>query len=306
MKRQRRCRWCASVALALLAFAGVVALAACGGSSTAASTSPSAAATPYVAATPERLVGLDSVAVTQKAVDAYTAAWDAQSVAQLGRVYARDVVFDCHATGVHVDGREAFLELMGGVFSMTTSTRALAGHAGRGWGVLELRQDVAGGSMQILQLIETRGGKIVRLANYYQPIESQSGPLRAANPLKSAPGPADTPVVAEAVALKYAAALQAKDADAILVLGAPSNAFRDTAGFNSPSAGELTQCTNLFKAPADLAFNDVRYALGRGWAALIWTAFSAGSGGDGATMLEIRNGKIARETLYYNSDRMPF
>jgi ketosteroid isomerase-like protein len=306
MMGPRRCRWCACVTLALLASAGVVSLAACGGSSTAASTSPGAAATPHVAATPEPLVGTDSVAVTRKAVDTYSAAWDAQSVAQLGRVYASDVVFDCHATGVHVDGREAFLELMGGVFSMTTSTRALAGHAGRGWGVLELRQDVAEGSMQILQLIETRGGKIVRLANYYQPIESQSSPLRAANPLRSAPGPADTPVAAEAVALKYAAALQAKDADAILVLGAPSNDFRDTAGLNSPPASELNQYTDIFRSPVDLAFNHIRYAFGRGWAVVVWTADSAGSGGDGVTMLEIRDGKIARETLYYNSEKMPF
>ncbi len=306
MRRPRRCRWCACVTLALLVFAGVVALAACGGSSTAASTSPSAAATPQVAATPERLVDSDSVAVTQKAVDAYAAAWDARSVAQLGRVYARDVVFDCHATGVHVDGREAFLELMGGVFGMTTGTHALAGHAGRGWGVFESRQDVAEGSMQILQLIETRGGKIVRLANYYQPVESQLSPLRAANPLRSAPGPADTPVAAEAVALKYAAALQAKDADAIVALGAPSNEFRDTAGFNAPPASELNQYADIFRKPADLAFTNLRYAFGRGWAAVIWTAFSAGSGGDGVTMLEIRNGKICRETLYYNSDKTPF
>jgi ketosteroid isomerase-like protein len=306
MKRPRRCRCYAYVTLALLAFAGVVALVACGGSSTAASMPPSAAATPQVAATPERLVDSDSVAVTQKAVDAHSAAWDAQSVAQLGRVYDRRVVFDCHATGAHVDGREALLELMGGVFSMTTSTRALAGHAGRGWGVLELRQDVAGGSMQILQRIQTRGGKIVRLANYYQPIESQLSPLRAANPLGSEPGPADTPVAAEAVALKYAAALQAKDADAILVLGAPSNDFRDTAGLNSPPASELNQYTDIFRSAVDLAFNHIRYAFGRGWAVVVWTADSAGSGGDGVTMLEIRDGKIARETLYYNSEKMPF
>jgi hypothetical protein len=55
-----------------------------------------------------------------------------------------------------------------------------------------------------------------------------------------------------------------------------------------------------------VAFTNLRYAFGRGWAAVIWTAFSAGSGGDGVTMLEIRNGKICRETLYYNSDKTPF
>ena len=305
MKRPRRHSRCAYVTLALLAFAGVVALAACGGSSTAASMSPSAAATPHVAATPERLVDSDSVAVTQKAIDAYAAAWDARSVAQLGRVYARDVVFDCHATGVHVDGREAFLELMGAVFGMTTGTHALAGHAGRGWGVLESRQDVAEGSMQILQPIETRGGKIVRLANYYQPIESQLSPLRAANPLRSAPGPADTPVAAESVALKYADALQAKDADAIVALGAPSNEFRDTAGFNAPAASELDHYADIFRKPADLAFTNLRYAFGRGWAAVIWTAFSAGSGGDGVTMWRSATARSAARRSTTTATRRP-
>ena len=112
-------------------------------------------------------------------------------------------------------------------------------------------------------------------------------------------------MAAEAVALKYAAALQAKDADAILVLGAPSNDFRDTAGFNSPSASELNQYTDIFKAPADLAFTTSAMpsaAAGRPSSGRPL----GGSGGDGVTMLEIRDGKIARETLYYNSDKMPF
>ena len=52
---------------------------------------------------------------------------------------------------------------------MTTGARALAGHAGRGWAVLELRQDFAEGSIQLLQLIETRSGKIVRLRTTTSP-----------------------------------------------------------------------------------------------------------------------------------------
>ena len=131
--------------------------------------------------------------------------------------------------------------------------------------------------MQILQLVETRGGKIVRLANYYQPIESQVSPLRVANPLRSAPGPADTPAAAEAVALKYAAALQTKDAAAIAALSAPTIAFTDTASSTvGSSPGEVqAHYAGIFKAPADLAFTHLRYAFGRGWAAVIWTAGSS-------------------------------
>jgi ketosteroid isomerase-like protein len=263
---------------------------------------------PSGAAVPERLAGSDSIATTQKAADAYTVGWDARSVDRLGALYARDVVFDCHATGVHVDGRATFLELLKQVCEVTTGASALAGHAGRGWAVLELRQDFAQGSIQLLQLIETRHGKIVRLANYYQPVESQMSPLHIASPLKSAPGPADTPAAAEAVALKYAAALQRKDAAAVAALSAPTIAFMDTASDTAgTSHGDVqARYTEIFRAPADLTFIHVRYAFGRAWAAVIWTATSAESGGDGVSVLEIRNGTIRRETLYYNSSNVPF
>ena len=310
--REHRCRAGLASGLVIAALALLMASAtSCGGSATTPTSGGSTAQlSPSVAAAPQRLVGSDSVAVTQKAVDAYAAAWDAQSVAQLGPLYARDVVFDCHATGVHVDGRAAFLKLMGEVCAVTTGARTLAGHAGRGWAVLELRQDFAEGSVQLLQLIETRGGRIARLANYYQPIESQSSPLRTANPLGSAPAPADTSAAAEAVALEYAAALQNKDAAAVAALSAPTVAFMDTASSSVGSnPGDVqTDCAKIFKTPADLAFTHLRYIVGRGWAAVIWTAASQSmnGSGDGATMLEIGDGKIAGETLYYNSSNVPF
>jgi ketosteroid isomerase-like protein len=208
-----------------------------------------------------------------------------------------------------VDGRAALLKMLEGVCAMTTGTRTLAGHAGRGWAVLELRQDFAEGSIQLLQLVETRDGKIVRHANYYQPLEGQSSSLRVATPLRSAPGPADTPAAAEAVALEYSAALQAKDAAAVAALSAPTIAFMDTASSTVASSPAQVQAhyAGIFKAPADLTFAHLQYAFGRGWAAVIWGATaSLGAAGDGATVLEIRDGKIARETLYYNSSNMPF
>ena len=301
-----------SAGLAIAALALLLASAtACGGSAATPTNGGSTPqASPSVAAAPQRLVGSDSVAVTQKAVNAYSAAWDAQSAARLGALYARDVVFDCFATGVHVDGRAALLKMLGGVCAMTTGTRTLAGHAGRGWAVLELRQDFAEGSIQLLQLVETRGGKLVRHANYYQPLEGQVGSLRVATPLRSAPGPADTPAASKAVALTYAAALQNKDAAAVAALSAPTIAFTDTAsGTAGGSPGDVQgHYAKIFETPADLAFAHPRYVAGRGWAAVVWAAssHSFGASGSGVTMLEIRDGKIARETLYYNSANVPF
>jgi ketosteroid isomerase-like protein len=306
-----RCRAGLSIGLAIAALALLLATATgCGGSTTTATSEGSTPhATPSVVR-PQRLAGTDSVAVTQKAVNAYTAAWDAQSAAQLGALYARDAVFDCFATGVHVDGRAALLKMLGGVCAMTTGTRTLAGHAGRGWAVLELRQDFAEGSIQLLQLVETRDGNIVRHANYYQPLEGQSSSLRVATPLRSAPGPADTLAASKAVALMYAAALQNKDAAAVAASSAPTIAFTDTASRTvGRSPGDVQRhYAKIFETPADLAFAHPRYVVGRGWAAVVWTAGSQsfGASGSGVTMLEIRSGKIRRETLYYNSSNVPF
>lgn len=294
-------------ALLLIAIVGgVLAVVACGGSAETTSSSPSATPRPPVAASPERLVGSDSVAQTKEAVEAYTAAWNARSVNRLDAVYANDIVFHCFATGAEAEGRAAMLQLLKQVCAVTVGARALAGHVSNGWAVLELRQDFAPGSVQLLQVLETRDGKISRHENYYQPLESQVGPLRIAKPLKTAPGPADTPEASEAVALKYAAALQARDANAVLALVAADNDFRDTAGDSSSSTSELQHYASIFKASDASAFTDLRYVFGRGWATVIWTASAAGSGGSGATMLEIRDGKICRETLYYNSADVPF
>lgn len=305
VRRTTRSRAIVAVLL-LIIVGGALALAACGGSGETAASPPGVTPTPSLAAGPEQLAGTDPVAVTQKTVDAYAAASNARNATRVGAFYARDVVFHCFATGVHVEGRTALLELLKQVWAGTRGGRTLAARAGRGWAVLELRQDFEGGSLQLLQLVETRDGKIVRLENYYQPLEGQVGPLRVASPLRSAPGPADTAAAAEAVALKYAAALRAKDAAAVCALCAPDNDFRDTAGDSSSPAGENQHYAGIFRAPSDLAFSDLRYVFGRGWAAVRWTADSGGSGGSGVTVLEIRDGKIRRETLYYNGTRMPF
>jgi len=302
MNRPRGFRSSASIAigLALASFVVVatLTLAACGGSSTKAATSPSA--TPSVAATPVALVGTDSVAVTKKAVDGYNAAWVAWRTDQFGPLYAADVVFFDNCFFARLKGKAVILKALRGSLAITTGARVYADYAGHGWGVAELRWDYLddsfNGSMQVLVLLGSRGGKIVHEAWNYEP--SEKGRTLAPAPLKSAPGPQDTPSAAEGVALEYAAALQAQDAAAIAALSAPTIAFTDTAsGTVGHDPGQVqAHYAKIFKTPAgwSLTFTNLSYAFGAGWAAVLWNA-----SGDGVTMLEIRDGKIARETLYY-------
>jgi hypothetical protein len=296
-----------AIAAALIVIAAI-ALAACGGSSSTASNLPtttpggtasaSPTTAPSAATAPLRLVGSDSVAVTRRVVDGSRAALRNPTVAKSARIYADDVVFDDYCYGMHGEGRADTLKMIRKNLAEYTAARWLGGYAGRGWAVIEEYWDFTktyGASVAILALYETRSGKVVDEGDYLQAFQNlPNGRALEPTPLKTAPGLADTAVAAEDVALRYSAALQAKDAASSTVGSEPDEVRAHYAA--------------IFKKPGDLAFTNLRYGFGRGWAAVIWNAASQSfaAKGDGVTMLEIRDGKIARETLYYNSAKVPF
>jgi len=304
----------------LLLLAGLLlatTLVACGGSSTTANTSSSASpavtATLSVPAVPVHLAGSDSVEATQKVVDAFGAGIAALSIARIVPLYGDDVVADDFAFEVHTKGKADRLKELRRSLRQADGVRVLASYADRGWGVLEHRWDyhtVHGVWIQPITVLEIRDGRIVTEAWYYQdPSTLPAGKPLEPKPLTSMPGPADTAAVAEAVTLKYAAALPAKDAAALAALSAPKIAFMDTAASAVGSSQGQVEAyyAKIFKKPADLAFTNLRYAFGPGWATLIWVADppSSAVSGPGVTTLEIREGRIGRETLYYTSTTVP-
>jgi hypothetical protein len=312
-----------AIAAALIVIAAI-ALAACGGSISTASNSPtttpsitgSASPTnaPSAATAPLRLVGSDSVAVTRRVVDGSRAALRNPTVAKSARIYADDDVFDDYCYGTHGEGHVVALKMIRKNLREYTDARWVAGYAGRGWAVIEEYWDFTktyGARVAILVVFETHGGRVVHEGDYEQAFQNlPSGRALEPRPLKAAPGPADTAAAAEDVALRYAAALQTKDAGAVAALSAPKVAFVDTASstVGSEPGDVRAHYAAIFAKPSDLALTNLRYAFGRGWAAVIWTAASQSfaANGDGVTMLEIRDGKIARQTLYYNSAKVPF
>jgi ketosteroid isomerase-like protein len=327
--REHRCRVRLLSGLAIAAPATLVAiatlaLAACGGSSSNTSSSPtitvgnggstSPSTTPSAAAPPQRLVGSDSVAMTSRVVDGSRAALRNPTVAKSARIYADDVVFDDYCYGMHGEGRADTLRMIRKNLREYTSARWVAGYAGRGWAVIEEYWDFTktyGASVAILAVFETRGGKVVHEGDYEQDFQNlPNGRALEPRALKTAPGPADTAAAAEDVVLRYSAALQAKDAAAVAALSAPKVAFVDTASSTMGSEPDEVRAhfAAIFTKPSDLAFTNLRYTFGRGWAALIWTAASQSfaATADGVTVLEIRDGKVARETLYYNGAKVPF
>lgn len=302
-------RTLATVSLLLL-FALV--FAACGGSEDTAAP-PVATTSPSAASAAEHLVGADSVETTHEVVDALGAGFEAQSGAQVATLYAEGVVYDDLTYDLHLEGKAAVLKELRRSMRQANGVRFLAGYAGSGWGVLEHRWDFTDAhdaSIQPMTVFEIVDGKIVSEAWWYQdPVDLPDGTPPEPKPLSSAPGSQDTAASAETAALHYAAALQAKDADQMAALSAVDIAFMDTsAGTVAGSPDQVrTYYARVFEAPADPAFTDLRYVSGPGWATVIWsTGASEPTFGDGVTMLEIRDGKIARETLYYTSADVPF
>jgi ketosteroid isomerase-like protein len=316
IREHRRAGLSSGLAIAALALLLATATG-CGGSTTTATSSSggsTAQASPSVAAAAVRLVGSDSVALTRQVVDASRAALWNPTVAKSARIYADDVVFDDYCYGMHGEGRADTLKMIRKNLREYTDARWVAGFAGRGWAVIEEYWDFTktyGASVAILAVFETRGGKVVHEGDYEQAFQNLPN-SRALEPraLKAAPGSADTAAAAEDVVLRYAAAVQTKDAAAVAALSAPKVAFVDTASSTVGSEPDEVRAhyAAIFTKPGDLAFTNLRYAFGRGWAAVIWTAASQSfaAAADGVTMLEIRDGKIARETLYYNGAKVPF
>jgi ketosteroid isomerase-like protein len=305
------------VGLLTLVVIAALALAACGSSSppsTSSSASPASAATQSASTAPVHLAGSDSVEATRKVVDAWGARVATLSGARFVPLYADDVVYDDSAFGLHLEGKANVLKELRRSLGEADGARVLASYADHGWGVLEHRWTFTKkhqASIQPITVLETRDGKIVTEAWYYQdPFKLPGRKPLEPRPLSSVPGSADTAAVAEAVALEYAAALQAKDAAAVAALSAPKIAFMDTAMTAvGSSRGRVTaHYARIFETPEDLAFTKLRYAFGPGWATVIWVADSPSSktSAPGVTMLEIRDGRIARETLYYTSGDVPF
>jgi len=121
---------------------------------------------------------------------------------------------------------------------------------------------------------------------------------------RSAPGPKDTAKVASEVASAVGDAFAAGDQGAIAELVAPDILFYDTElqhGVRGVDALLAWQS----KTPSVELTNQEPMA-GPGWAVVRWTVREAYPTGvelamPGATVFEVRDGKVARMTLYYDS-----
>jgi ketosteroid isomerase-like protein len=122
------------------------------------------------------------------------------------------------------------------------------------------------------------------------------------------PGPDDTAKAAHQVGAAVGEAFAAGDRVALQALIAPDVLFYDiTEGRGARGADAVDAW--LASVPDGVTFVNKKPLSGPGWAVLRWTARRVYSTGvelamPGATVLEVRDGKVVRMTLYYDSKKV--
>lgn len=241
------------------------------------------------------------------------------------RAYDLSTLADLYSRGVEIDGRayppteiEEALIKNSEQTDYFVSGKALAPFVAAGTVVWEAwpgpypSSDGSYSPEAVAEVVTVRGGKIVR-----EDFHWVSGPTRPAGRevlhparLRTPLGSGDTAAAARGLARDYAAALRAKDATRLAGMSARRVAFLDIEyGDAGGRPALLRRYERMFRFPDDLAFGRFAITSGPGWAVIRWTASSDSLGydrADGLTVLEFRDGKVARETLYIAKDYMPF
>jgi ketosteroid isomerase-like protein len=165
-------------------------------------------------------------------------------------------------------------------------------------------------TMPCLEVLTIAGGKITHMEVYGNGIAGRH--FARPKPAAAKPGPADDAAAAAAAVTAYYSALAEGDANAAAALYSPRAVFQDTTS-TGPAGGAQEAVAWLTKAAAvpHMTMELKSVIAGRGFAVARWVASGDTSGGvyvgvRGATVFEVRDGKIVRQTIYYSSEGSPF
>jgi hypothetical protein len=248
--------------------------------------------------------------------DAATRLHDAGEIDTLAALYADDARMEDRAFGATTVGRDEIRAYWKRFFvTGPLSYEVVAAYTGRGCAAIESNAFSSEVALPTVEVFKLRGGRIAEDYVYYY--DGQVGHVPA--PLETEPGPADTVTVSRRVAAAYLSSLRSLDARGLASLYAPSVVYRDTA-----HARRFVGVAAAAGAHAQVfAMKGVRFAgagiiTGPGWAVVMWRRtdsrgrqipFPDGLPAEylelarrptiaGATLLEIRDGRIGRETIY--------
>jgi ketosteroid isomerase-like protein len=295
-----------------LALLGVVTLGACGGTGSTASSSASTeaavpSASPSVVHAEEPVSqwdapGTASTARTQAVTRRYAAALHAEKIPDV-KLYAPDATWDVWSSEEHREGAPAIAKVYRDVASECDWSKSHVMVA-PGVGVDEGVFTVYGTTpTPFVSLLALDGNKIA-----HEEIFLNDGRGRPVTFYGTAPGTNDSAMAAARVGTAVAEAFAAGDEVALQELLAPDVVFYDT---TQGRGARGTAAVDAWWAavPDAVSFVNKKPLSGSGWAVLRWTARRVYSTGvelamPGATVLEVRDGKVVRMTLYYNSKKV--
>jgi hypothetical protein len=296
----------------LLLLCASAAVTACGGSSTTASNSPSAtitspSASPSIVPAAEPVSKWDapgsaSLAQTQTTTRRYAAALGAEKIPKAG-LYTAASTWDYWPTDAHVRGAkeiEGIYRDAGANIDWPKRSHRLAAP---GVAVYEGLAKLYGTSTTpSLVLLAVDGNRVT-----HEEIFLNEGDVQPVTYGVSAPGPKDTAKVAAKVGAAVGEAFATGDRAALQALVAPDVLFRDTTLPHGVRGWDALLAW-WDQVPA-LTLENKKQISGPGWAVGRWTIRQVFSTGvelamPGASVMEVRNGKVVRMTLYYNSSVM--
>ena len=302
----------ACVALALVVAIGAVGLAGCGDSSTSTSNSPSAAATtppasPSIIPAPEPVsqwdaAGTASLAQTRAVAREYAASVADETLSK-GGLYARDATWDYWESDMHDQGAKAIAATYrSAAESFDWSGVHVLSAPGAGADEGMLKAEGSKFATVFLALLAVDGNKVVHEEVFLDnPSETTKQRVTFAT---SAPGSKDTAKAASRVATAVGDAFAAGDQAALQELLAPDILFYDTELLHG-SRGVDEVLAWQSRTPTVELTNQAPIA-GPGWAVVRWTIRQTDSTGvqvavPGATVMEVRDGRVERMTLYYDN-----
>ena len=291
--------------LALLVVATLT-VAACGGSDTTASSSPSAtpAASPTIVPAAEPVSRWDvpgsaSLAQTQAVTRRYATALSAETIPKAG-LYTSASTWDIWSSEGHVQGAKQIEGVYRDAGSYIDWSKRNHLMFAPGVGVSEGMTTVYGtSSTPGLVLLAVGGDKIT-----HEEVFLNEGDTGAVKYYGSAPGPSDTAQVAAKVGAAVGQAFATGDQGALQALVAPDILFRDiTLPHGVRSWDALLAWWD--RVPT-VTLENKKPIAGPGWAVVRWTIRRDYPTGvelalPGATVIEVRDGKVVRMTVYYNS-----
>jgi len=238
------------------------------------------------------------------------------AIDELMTLYADDARMEDRAYGASSIGKDQIRSYFTQYFTGgVLSDKIVSTYVGSGCAVVEsLAYSPGVVALPAAEIIKLDGGQIITHYVYYY--DGQIG--REAEPLQTEAEPGDTEAESLRTARAYLAALRATDVKALARTYAADVVYRDTAHKRS-----FTGADAAAKAHADVfAMKGIKYEgdgvfAGPGWAAVLWRRTDR-EGRQiaypdltedylqlakqptiaGVTVLEIRDGKIARETIY--------